>query len=162
LEQAILRCENENLKRKYKYMTQLREKQILCNRMLRDYSPDDIVILDDNLQVLFCTATVNRRFGCDMIGKQLVPTVAQAFNEEFALRTEEALNHVLQTGDVVSFHERITSQAPEGEEEREFVLSMKFSPANDNNGKLTGIVVLVHNNTEMHEVNSADSVAQAG
>jgi len=147
LEQAILRCENEKLKRKYKYLTQLREEQILYNRMLRDYSPDDIMILDNNLKVLFCTATVNRCFGCDMTGKHLVPAVAREFNEDFARKTEESLNLVLTTGEGVSFYERMNSQASESEEEREFILSMKFSPATDNNGKLTGIVVLVHDNT---------------
>ena len=162
LEQAILRCENEKLKRKYRYLTQLREKQILYNRMLRDYSPDDIIILDENLQVLFCTATVNRCFGCDMIGRQLVPAVADAFSEEFAHRMEEALCHVLQTGEGASFYERINAQAADGEEEGELILSMKFSPANNDNGKLVGIVMLVHDNFEMPDVRiAAETAAQA-
>jgi len=163
LEQAILRCENEKLKRKYKYLIQLREKQILYNRMLRDYSPDDIIILDDSLKVLFCTATVNRCFGCDMVGKQLIPSVAQVFGEEFAGLMEETLRNVLQTGEGATFYERIYNQAAAGEEEREFILSMKFSPANDNDGNFVGIVVLVHDNSEMHGANIiAETAAQAG
>jgi signal transduction histidine kinase/DNA-binding response OmpR family regulator len=156
--EALMR-ENEKLRQEYEHLAQSYEKQTLYNQMLHDNSPDDIIILDKSLCVLFCTAAVKKRFDRNLTGELFMPAVARVYSEEFARKLEESLRQVLRTGNSVSFSgERVYRQINEEEEKSEQVFSFQFTPAFDKHDKLIGLIVLAHDDTEM---NNAKTQAEA-
>ncbi|MCL1849056.1 MAG: response regulator [Clostridiales bacterium] len=166
---ARVQKENENVTQLYKQAAALRdfnerekEIQMRYNQMLRDNSPDDIFLLDMELKVLLCTSSVKKAIGREGADEPFLPIVREMFGDTIAEAVESALTRLLpKYRDAASEEGAFELQAETGGELHSFY-SINISPAFDSKGEATGIVVLAHDNTEMHEANlRAEAATQA-
>ena len=146
---ARLQKENENITHLYKQVAALRdfnerekEIQIKYNQMLRDNSPDDIYLLDTGLNVLLHTSSVKTRLGRDITGEPILPVIKTIYGEESTIKVEKALCDILKLGDIYEIHIS---------DECESYYSVRISQSFDTSGNLAGLVVIIHDNTKMHE-----------
>ena len=166
---ARLQKEYENLTYLYKQAVSLRdfnekekETQMRYNQMLQDNSPDDMFLLDTKHTILLCTSSVKIKFGRDVKGESILPVVKEKFGTVFAGELEMALEKVLLNYENSCVGENDYEFHLETGDEKKTFYSIKISLAIDSNGKLTGIVVLAHDNTEMHNANiKAEAATQA-
>ena len=164
-----LQKDNVNVTYLYKQAASLRdfnerekEIQIRYNQMLRDSSPDDIFLLDTNLNVLLYTSSVRTKSGRDITDEPVLPVIKEMFGSGFACEIETALNKMLRNHEISCDDANTYELHLETDSEKKSFYSVKISPALDDDGVLTGIVVLAHDNTEMHEANvRAEAAAQA-
>ena len=169
---ARLQKENENVLHLYKQAAALRdfnekekEVQMRYNQMLRDNSPDDIFLLDTKLNVLLCTLPVNKRLGRDIAGEAFLPLIEEQFGADFACEIESEFFKLLlyYEGSEESCIGVGTNELHvETSDERKLFYSFRISPALDQKGEIIGVVVLLHDNTEMHNANvRAEAATQA-
>jgi signal transduction histidine kinase/CheY-like chemotaxis protein/HPt (histidine-containing phosphotransfer) domain-containing protein len=141
------------------YNEKEKEIQMQYNQMLRDYCPDDIFLLDTNLDILLCTSSVKKRVTKDVIGEPFIQIVKEAFCDDFADRLEKVLREVLLSKEKRTFDSQTYEHCRNTNEKREVFFSFQISPALNHDGELTGVVMLAHDNTEMH---NANLLAEAG
>jgi len=157
---ARLEREYENLMHLYKQAAALRdynekekEIQMQYNQMLRDNSPDDIFLLDMNMDILLCTSSVKKCIARDVVGEPFLHIIKELFDDSFACKLDTVLHDVFLSAEDRSIDTQSFERSKETGKERELFYSFRISPALNNNGELTGVVVLVHDNTEMHNAN---------
>lgn len=169
---ARLQKENENVLHLYKQAASLRdynekekEIQMRYNQMLRDNSPDDILLIDMDMHILLCTSSVKRRVGRDVTGEPFMTVTESLFGSDYTHQLEVLIGEVLGTGEDREADARTTSKSGKTNNERELYFSVKISPAFDDKGNITGIVVMVHDNTELqyrdnllHNVNNVATI----
>ena len=166
---ARLKKDHDSIMYLYKQAASLRdfnerekEIQMRYNQMLRDNSPDDIFLLDTQLNVLLYTSSVRIKSGRDVTGEPVLPIIREMFGGGFANEVQAALNIMLRSYKNASADVNTHELHLETDGEKEYFYSIKISPAIDDNGVLTGIVLLTHDNTEMHEANvRAEAATQA-
>jgi len=160
---ARLQKEHENITYLYKQAAALRdfnekekEIQMRYNQMLLDNIPDDIFLLDANMNILLCTSSVKTKFGSNIIGAPIFPVIKEKFGEGFSGKMELAFSKILfdyeffsDDADLESYAEAYQFHAETSGEKKSFY-SIKISPIFDSRRKFTGTVVLAHDNTEMH------------
>jgi signal transduction histidine kinase/CheY-like chemotaxis protein len=85
------------------------------------------------------------------------------YSEEFASKMEESLRYVLHTKKSTSFNgERVYRHTTETDEKSEFIFSFQFTPAFDMHGKLIGVILLAHDETEISNAKKqAEAAAHA-
>ena len=161
-----LQRENENVIHLYKQAAALRdynekekEIQINYNRLLRDNIPDGIFLLDMDLKILLCTSSVRKIIGRDVGNELFLPIIEDKFGAYFSDEMESVLYDLLLYDGRSSVDDNIYELHVETEGEQKLFFSFRISPALDNRGKFTGIVVLIHDNTEMHNANVAAAAA---
>ena len=157
---ARLEREYDNLMHLYKQAAALRdynekekEIQMQYNQMLRDNSPDDIFLLDTKMNILLCTSSVKKRIPKDVVGKPFLLIIKELFDDDLAQKLEAVLNDVLLSSENRAIDSQTYEHSNETNDTREMFFSLKISPAFNNNGELTGIVVLSHDNTEIYSAN---------
>jgi len=139
-----------------------KETQMRYNQMLRDNSPDDIVLLDTKFIVLLYTSTVKKRFGRDITGESILPVISGYVGEDFARKVEATFNTLLLNHESSSADTNNYELYLETDGEDKSFFSVNISPALNNKGDLTGIIMLAHDNTEMHDANvRAEAATQA-
>ncbi len=159
--QALLRKHNrlvreyENLTHLYKQAVALRdynekekETQRRYNQMLQDNSPDDIFLLDADRRILLCTSPVKRHFSGEtegLIGEDILAVLIPFFGEGFGEQMRNALETIERTKTGAFFD----AEAPGGDR-GPLYFSISVAPALDAKDELSGIVVLLHDSTEMH------------
>jgi len=157
---ARLQRENKNLTYLYKQAAALRdfnekekETQMRYNQMMRDSSPDDILLLDTDLNILLCTSSVKKTFGRDITGEGFLYATQERFGGEYTRKVKEALDDLLKKSRRMP--ERTDSYEINVETggDRKSFFSITISPALDDCGEINGIVVIAHDNTEMHNAN---------
>ena len=155
-----LQREHENLLKMYKqavalqdYNEKEKETQMQYNRMLRESSPDDILLLNKEMNILLCTSSVNKRFNRDVVGESFIQLCNSYVGEDIASQMESALYEVFLTDQPYAIDVQSNKRSDETNMEQELFFSVLLSPALDNKGELTGAVILVHDNTEMHNAN---------
>jgi signal transduction histidine kinase len=161
--------EYENLLHLYKQAVAMRdynekekEIQMRYNQMLRDNSPDDLFLLDAGMNILLYTSSIKKRMDRDVTGEQFLPIATEAFGEDCAREIEPTLRDVLLSGESRSVDAHVYEHSSEPDNKKELFFSFRISPALDSKGNLTGVVVLAHDNTEMHHANiRAESAARA-
>ena len=157
---ARLLKDNENITHLYKQAAALRdfnekekETQMRYNQMLRDNSPDDILLLNTDFEILLCTSSVKKAFDRDITGELFLPVTRERFGDEYTNEVETALNKLLSNHKELSVDANTHELHVDTGGERKSFYSITISPALDDNGTLLGIVVLAHDNTEMHDAN---------
>ncbi|MCL2565047.1 MAG: response regulator [Defluviitaleaceae bacterium] len=162
LKRKYARLEKDNINVTYLYKQAMslrdfneREKEIQMryNQMLRDNSPDDIFLLDTSLNVLLYTSSVRVKSGRDITDEPVLPIIKEMFGNGFAHEVESALNKMLQNYETAGADVNTYELHLETDGEKKSFYSVKISPALNSEGVLTGIVVLAHDNTEMHDAN---------
>ena len=160
---ARLQKENDNLTQLYKQAAALRdfnerekETQLRYNQMLRDNCPDDILLLDKDLNILLCTASVKNAFDRDITGESFLEITRERFGEAYASDVDKTLSRMKSDfenpaadAETAGIYEL---NVEEGVENKRFY-SITLSPALNDEGELTGAIVLAHDNTEIHEAN---------
>ncbi|MCL2147443.1 MAG: response regulator [Synergistaceae bacterium] len=154
---ARLQKENENITQLFQQAASLLDSnekeieiQILYNQLLRDNTPDEILLMDLDLKILLFTSSVKRRFNRDVTGDHLMSLILEGFGDDFYHEVELTIrdlfrNYRNSAGEAVT-----SSLQVETKREPKIFFSVNFSLAFDRNGELTGIVMLAHDNTEMH------------
>ncbi len=147
-----LQREYENMTHLYKQAVALRdynekekEAQMLYNQMLRDNCPDGMFLLDTEARILLCTSSVRRLFGRDvseLIGLEIVPLMRELFDNDFADRMDAAFQVIKATKGMLSFDSEIASG-------RGVFFSVSVAPALSEERQLTGMVVLLHDTSEL-------------
>ena len=135
------------------YNEKEKEKQRRYNKMLRENCPDDIVLLDKNLTVLLCTSSVNIRFEREVVGGAILDVVKDAFGEDFMRQLETGLVDVLRAKEAYSFDTRLYNRLMIDGDKQAFYFSIRLSPTFDDNEELSGILILAHDITQMHNAN---------
>ena len=130
-----------------------KEKQMRHTQMLCENCPDDIVLLDKNLTVLLCTSSVNIRFDREVTGGAILDIVNDAFGEDFMYQLERGLVDVLRTGEAYSFDTKLYNRLMKDGDKQAFYFSIRLSPTFDDYGELSGILILAHDITQMHNAN---------
>jgi len=168
---ARLEKENSNIRHLYKQAASIRdfnekekEVQMRYNKMMRDNSPDDMFLLDTGLKVLLYTSSVKAKCDRDITGEPILPVAIELFGNDFANGLGSALHYVMHDykknsadGNIFELHLETSLDGV-----KQSFYSVKISPAMDSNGAFTGIVVLAHDNTEMHNANlRAEAATQA-
>lgn len=155
-----LQRENENVLHLYKQAAGLRdynekekEIQMRYNQMLRDNSPDSIFLLDMEMNVLLCTSSVKRQVDGNVVGESFLPIVNEMFGKDVADKLEAAVHKVFKSGKNHAIDAQTYEHSNDTKVGQELFFSFKISPAFDNNKEMTGVVVLAHDNTEMHNAN---------
>ncbi|MDR1706305.1 MAG: response regulator [Clostridiales bacterium] len=143
LEKASLRQERDSLSRLNEY-----------NCLLQDNSPDDIFLLDAKLNILLCTASVNRVMGRDVQGEHFPAIVNEAFGADFEGTVAAALSDVLKLGETREVKAHTVGRRDESGSLNELYYSLRLSPTLDKNGRITGAVVLAHDITEVQNANA--------
>ena len=159
-EHAKTQKELEDITRLYEQASALRdlnetekETQIRYNQMLRDNTPDDILLLDRNLDILLCTSVAKKRFKRDITGENLIAVTREKFSEKYASRVKEECFGLLNNYDASADCKQICELEVETRDEPITFFSVTISPAFDNKGELNGLIVLAHDNTDMHKAN---------
>ena len=143
------------------YNEKEKEMQMRYNKLLRDNSPDDILLLDESLNILLCTSSVKRRVKRDIVGEPFLPLVNEIFGK-FVCEIEAVLHDVFSSRESRTIDANVYEHPNDKDVGQELFLSINISPAFDNKDNMIGIVVLVHDNTEMHNANvRAETAAQA-
>ncbi|MCL2545208.1 MAG: ATP-binding protein [Clostridia bacterium] len=164
---AQLEREHANLKHQHKQAITLRdfnekekEAQVRYNQMLLDNSPDDMFLLDADSRILLCTSSVGRRFGVPaplLTGGNIVEWLRAYMGDSLANRLQEALRAVVRQKSPV--YQELDIPGPNGSS---LFLSASISPALTEAGELSGMVLLIHDTTELHLAkNQAESAARA-
>ena len=130
-----------------------KERQMRLTQMLCENCPEDIVLLDKNLTVLLCTSSVNVRFDREVMGGAILDIVNDAFGEDFERQIETGLMDVLRTGESYSFDTRLYNRLMRDVDKQAFHFSIRLSPTFDDDGDLSGILLLAHDITQMHNAN---------
>ncbi|MCL1835442.1 MAG: ATP-binding protein [Oscillospiraceae bacterium] len=166
---ARLLKENENVTHLYKQAASLRdfnekekEVQMRYNQLLRDNSPDEIMLLDTELNILLCTSSVKMALGRDVTGESVLPVAEERFGAANADEVQVALYRMLNNFKLAPILTNSYELHVEVRGEQDSFFSITLSPALDNKGELFGVVVLAHDNTEMHDANvRAEAANQA-
>jgi len=152
-----LQREYDNLRGLYKQSNALRdynekekEIQMRYNQMLRENSPDDMLLLDVDLNILLCTSSVVKKTGRDVIGESFVSVTEQLFGSEYTRKVEKAISEVFQNGTVQELEASITEKDDDANDEYEVYLTVRISPAYDDQGEITGIIIVAHDNTALN------------
>ena len=164
---ARLEREFENLTHLHKQAVALRdfnekekEVQMRYNQMLLDNSPDDMYLLDADLSILLCTSSVERRFGVPaplLTGGNVVEWVRAYMGDSLASGLHEALHTVTQEKAPAYLELDIP-----GTDGTKMFLSAGISPALTEGRELLGMVLLIHDSTELHLAkNQAEAAARA-
>jgi len=133
------------LKREY-------EIQTLYNKTLLDNTPDDILLLDKNLNILLCTSVAKKRFNRDITGEMIIDVTKEKFGAEYAEKVKTACYELLNNyGATASGHNEIRELELATSDEPVTFFSVTLSPAFNENGELTGIITLAHDNTDMYK-----------
>ena len=130
-----------------------KEKQMHHIQMLCENCPDDILLLDKNLTILLCTSSVNVRFDREAVGGAILDIVNDAFGKDFERELETGLMDVLKTEEAYSFDTRLYNRLIKDGDKQAFYFSIRLSPTFDDNGDLSGILILAHDITQMHNAN---------
>gem|GEM_PF-3735910 len=166
---ARLQREYDNLMQLYKQAVAMRDYnekekkiQMQYNQMLRDNSPDDIFLLDTEMNVLLCTSQVKRNVGRDVVGEPFLPLLKESFGEPFSGKMAAALQEVFRSAESLAIDGRTNEHFGKMSGGKDLFFSFRISPTLDSGGKLNGVVVLAHDNTEMHHANvRAEAAARA-
>ena len=171
-----LRQKHERLQKSYKNVTHLykqaaalrdynereKETQIRYNQMLRDNSPDDILLLDVGLNVILCTSLVKKRFGRDITGEEILPIIREYTGKKFTREIEKVFKTLLKNSGRPTGSDEKYELHLELDGKKKSYFSIHISPALNGKGEFTGIILLAHDYTEMYEANMrAEAAAQA-
>jgi len=105
---------------------------------------------------------VRIKSGRDVTGESILLVVKEMFGNHFVCEVETTLNNVLSNHQKSSADANTFELHLETDNKNKSFYSVKISPAFDSNGVLIGIIVLAHDNTEMHYANvRAEAAAQA-
>ncbi|MCL1820878.1 MAG: ATP-binding protein [Oscillospiraceae bacterium] len=155
-----LEKENTNITHLYRQAAALRdfnekekETQLRYNQMLQDSCPDDILLLDMEPKVLLCTSTVKKAFGRDVTGELFLDITKERFGDRHKLEVERKIQELISNHSSASADENIYEVNVELGGEKTMFFSIALSPTLDAKGELIGIVVLSHDNTEIHNAN---------
>jgi len=162
---ARLQKDYENLTHLYKQAAALRdfnekekETQIRYNQMLLDNIPDHIFLLDIRLDILLCTSYIKQLTGRDVVGEPFLSVMESCYGFDLSDRLEDSIREVFLIGESRSI-DAIPDSTVESEHAKYY--SFRITPALDK-GELTGMIVLAHDNTEIHNANIlAESAAKA-
>jgi signal transduction histidine kinase/DNA-binding response OmpR family regulator len=166
---ARLQREYDNLSQMYKQAAVLRdynekekETQMRYNQMLRDNSPDDLILMDLDANVLLCTSLVKKRFRNELTGKPIRPFITELFGDDNARTLFEHISTVINKQEAVSY-DTVNRERVNGiESDNAVFFSVQLSPAYDSSGKMAGVLLLAHDNTELHNANvRANEATQA-
>ena len=165
---AKLQKDYENVTRLYQQAAALRdfnekekEIQMRYNLLLRDNIPDHIFLLDMNLSILVCTTSIKLKIGRELIGEHFLRVVSGCYGDDFTDELEAAINEVFQTGVSQSVDTQINNHNYKAIGDQAEYFSFRITPALQNE-KIGGIIVLAHDNTEIHNANvRAESAAKA-
>lgn len=164
---AHMEREYENLTHLYKQAVSLRdynekekETQMIYNQMLRDNCPDDMFLLDADMQILLSTSSLKAHFDNQLPqieGRYLLSLLNEIFDDSFVDRMETAILEVKSTKST-SYYEVSTSKRSGSSVH----FSVSIAPALDAQDKLFGMVVLLHDTSELHSAKiQAESAAKA-
>ena len=162
LKRKYTRLEKEfaNVTHLYKQAAALRdfnekekETQMQYNQMLRDNSPDEIFLLDVDFKILLCTSTAKENHDQDITGIPFLPVSSVKFGDDFTREIEALLHKLADDHKNSSINENKYELHVETGREKKLFYSVTITPALDKTGGLFGVVVLVHDNTEMHNAN---------
>ena len=159
---ARLGKEYENLTQLYKQAVALRdynekETQIRYNQMLRDYCPDDMFLLDTEMQILLYTSSVKAYFNENegiVEHKDFLSLLREVFDTAFVERIKSVISKVKSTK--IPFYYEMEALK---KKEKLLYFSVSVAPALDNNDDITGIVVLLHDASDLYTANMQAQLA---
>jgi len=165
---ARLQKDYENITHLYRQAAALRdfngrekEIQLRYNQMLRDNIPDQIFLLDTQLDILLCTSSIKQITGRDVIGESFLPVMECCYGYDFTDKLEDAVREVFLFGESRSIEAILGEQNGNTDGAQQKLYSFRITPALYK-GELTGMVVLAHDNTEIHNANiRAEAAARA-
>lgn len=150
--------EFENLTHLYKQAVALRdfneeekETQMRYNQMLRDHCPDELFLLDTSMRILLCTSSVKTYFNNqlpEIVGRDVLPFLGEIFDCAFIGRMENAILHVKEVKSPTYFDVEASRHSGEL-----LYFSVRIVPVMDDQGELTGMVILLHDTSELHMAN---------
>ena len=150
--------EYENMVFLYKQATSLRyynehekDRQMLYNQMLRDNCPDDLFLLDDKLKILLCTSKVKEHFlnrGLEVEGQDILALMEGVFDENFTIAMQEAIAKTISTKQSSELEGATMASSQQTKH-----FSVNISPALNEKEELTGMVVLLHDTTDLYLAN---------
>lgn len=144
------------------YNEKEKETQMRYNQMMRDNSPDDMFLLDLEMNVLLCTSSANKRLGRDMLGEPFLQAITEIFGENCARDIGAELHKTILSGESQTIDVHVYKSCDKTGEEEMSLFSLLISPVFEGKDCLTGIIVLAHDNTEMHNANErAEAAARA-
>jgi len=129
------------------YNEREKETQMLYNQMLRDNCPDGMFLLDPQMAILLYTSSVKKLYSGEasgLVGRKILPLMRELFDDEFTSRMEAAFTKACLTKEVATFEARTASAAG-----GYIFFSVSVAPAFDEQGALAGMVVLLHDTSEL-------------
>jgi len=158
---ARLQKDYENVTHLYKQAAALRdfnekekETQIRYNRMLGDNIPNHIYLLNISLDILICTTSIKQKVGWDVTGENFLLVIKYCYGNNSVSKLETEIKEVFRTG-------KSRSVDVQTNDNQIKYFSFKITPAFDKE-KITGIIILAHDNTEIHNANiRAESATRA-
>ena len=162
LKRKYTRLEKEcvNVTHLYKQAAALRdfnekekETQMQYNQMLRDNSPDEIFLLDVEFNILLCTSTAGKDHDEEITGMPFLSVSGVKFGDDFTREIESLLCKLVNDHNNSSEDAKKYELHVETGSEKKLFFSITITPALDKTGGLFGVVVLIHDNTEMHDAN---------
>lgn len=159
-----LEREHQNLSQLHKQAVNLlnynekeKETQMLYNKMLRDNCPDIIFLLDDNQNIVLITSAIGHYTGESaeaFVGKDILKVCRDIFGTDFINKLITEIEYVKQTKETSFFDCEIDNRT----DGQTLFFSVSISPAIDASGSFTGMVILLHDATEL---NLAKTIAEA-
>lgn len=131
------------------YNEKEKELQMLYNKMLRDNCPDIIFLLDDMLNIVLITSAVEQYTGEStqaFVGEHFLKVYQNIFQLDSVDKMISEIEYVRQTKKTAYFDCEIDRH----NNGQTLFFSISVSPAIDSSGGFTGMVVLLHDTTELH------------
>ncbi len=162
-----LEREYQNLTHLYKQSVALRvynekekETQMLYNQMLRDNCPVSIFLLDTDLKILLTTSATENYFESQdgaAAGKKFMELIAESFEGSFTEHLDESIQKVVKTQQ----HEQFDIETLHRKTGKLF-FSVSIAPALNQSKELIGLVVLMHDTSELYRAKTdAEAAARA-
>jgi len=156
---ARLQKDYESLARRYKQAVALRdsnekekETQMQYNKMLLDNSPDHIFVLDTSMNILLCTSSIKQTVGREIVGESFLDIMRYCFGFEFENDIKTAIREALSLGDIRTIDARTNNYILKSYNEQAKYFSFRINPI-IYKGEKTGVIVLAHDYTDMHNAN---------
>lgn len=140
------------------YSEKEKETQMLYNQMLRDNCPDVIFLLNAELKIVLSTSAVSSYFGnsaMELVGQDFVAVCRDVFHVDWVKKMRWVFASVQHTKKTAHFDAQV-DKGPMGEL---IFFSVSVSPAIDSKGSFAGMVVLLHDTSELYKAKTQAEAA---
>jgi PAS domain S-box-containing protein len=144
----------------YEKIKSQKDRQDIFLRLMFEYTPDTIIIMDNNFKYILGTKKTLEKIGINpdaLSGKTFGEFTAPIMSPERLSRVTDALDRVVKKGEAVKYD---NYELPVGG--KTYIFEIFVIPLKNDDGEVVGIMLAMHNTTELnHAIEVAERSSRA-